>query len=157
MLGVTVEGELGMLGGIEDGVGSGMIKLTDPDEAVKFIELTGVDALALAIGTSHGAYKFKVKPKLELGIISAIQEKLPGMPLVMHGSSSVPAELLDAINQYRHCYRCLERWAAIDLRPSFSWGDYSFFQLFTYNNDAIDDHGYARKCISGWKCLGRTD
>ena len=66
----------------------------------KFIELTGVDALALAIGTSHGAYKFKAEPKLELDIISSIQKKIPGMPLVMHGSSSVPAELIDAINQY---------------------------------------------------------
>ncbi|MBA7592056.1 Fructose-bisphosphate aldolase [subsurface metagenome] len=62
--GVTVEGELGTLGGIEDGVGSGKVMLTDPNEAVKFIKLTGVDALALAIGTSHGAYKFKVKPTL---------------------------------------------------------------------------------------------
>jgi len=99
-LGVSVEGELGTLGGIEDGVGSGKVMLTDPEEAVKFIGLTGVDALALAIGTSHGAYKFKVKPKLELDIISSIQEKIPGMPLVMHGSSSVPAELIDAVNQY---------------------------------------------------------
>ncbi len=98
--GVSVEGELGTLGGIEDGVGSGKVMLTDPDEAIKFIELTGLDALALAIGTSHGAYKFKAEPKLELDIINAIQEKIPGMPLVMHGSSSVPAELIDIINQY---------------------------------------------------------
>jgi len=98
--GVTVEGELGTLGGIEDGVGSGKVKLTDPEEAIKFVELSGVDALALAIGTSHGAYKFKAKPKLALDIISAISEKLPGFPLVMHGSSSVPQELIDIINRY---------------------------------------------------------
>ncbi|MCD4669044.1 MAG: ketose-bisphosphate aldolase [Actinomycetia bacterium] len=98
--GVSVEGELGTLGGIEDGVGSGKVMLTDPEEAIKFIELTGVDALALAIGTSHGAYKFKAEPKLELDIINSIQEKIPGMPLVMHGSSSVPGDLIDMINQY---------------------------------------------------------
>jgi len=98
--GVTVEGELGTLGGIEDGVGSGQVKLTDPQEAIKFIELSGVDALALAIGTSHGAYKFKAKPELALDIISSISEKLPDFPLVMHGSSSVPQELIDIINRY---------------------------------------------------------
>jgi len=98
--GVTVEGELGTLGGIEDGVGSDIVKLTDPDEAVRFIELTGLDALALAIGTSHGAYKFKAKPTLALDIINDIEEKIPGIPLVMHGSSSVPANLIEAINKY---------------------------------------------------------
>jgi fructose-bisphosphate aldolase, class II len=98
--GVTVEGELGTLGGIEDGVGSGKVKLTDPDEAVKFISLTGVDALALAIGTSHGAYKFKAEPKLAMDIVSSVRSKAPATPLVMHGSSSVPKELIDIINQY---------------------------------------------------------
>ena len=98
--GVTVEGELGTLGGIEDGVGSGTVKLTDPDEAVRFIELTGLDALALAIGTSHGAYKFKAKPTLALDIINAIEEIIPGIPLVMHGASSVPANLIEDINKY---------------------------------------------------------
>ncbi len=99
-LGVTVEGELGTLGGIEDGVGSGIVKLTDPDEAVRFIQLTGIDTLALAIGTSHGAYKFKAKPTLAMDIINAVEEKVPGIPLVMHGSSSVPAYLIDIINKY---------------------------------------------------------
>ncbi len=98
--GVSVEGELGTLGGIEDGVGSGKVKLTDPDEAAKFIKLTGVDALALAIGTSHGAYKFKAKPTLALDIINKVVEKIPGIPLVMHGSSSVPQELIEVINKY---------------------------------------------------------
>jgi len=98
--GVSVEGELGTLGGIEDGVGSGKVMLTDPEEAVKFIKLTGVDALALAIGTSHGAYKFKVKPTLDMDIINKVVEKIPGVPLVMHGSSSVPQELIEIINKY---------------------------------------------------------
>ena len=98
--GVTVEGELGTLGGIEDSVGSGKVKLTDPDEAARFIGLTGLDALALAIGTSHGAYKFKAKPTLAMDIISAVQAKVPGLPLVMHGSSSVPHDLIDIINAY---------------------------------------------------------
>ncbi|MFO7928684.1 MAG: ketose-bisphosphate aldolase [Candidatus Humimicrobiaceae bacterium] len=98
--GVTVEGELGTLGGIEDGVGSGKVKLTDPEEAVKFIKATGVDALALAIGTSHGAYKFKAEPKLALDIVSEVSSKLGNFPLVMHGSSSVPQNLIEVINQY---------------------------------------------------------
>ncbi|MFA5015596.1 MAG: ketose-bisphosphate aldolase [Actinomycetota bacterium] len=99
-LGVTVEGELGTLGGIEDGVGSGTVMLTDPDEAARFVKLTGVDALALAIGTSHGAYKFKAKPTLAMDIINEVQKRIPGFPLVMHGSSSVPVELIEVINNY---------------------------------------------------------
>ncbi|OFW64077.1 MAG: fructose-1,6-bisphosphate aldolase, partial [Actinobacteria bacterium RBG_19FT_COMBO_36_27] len=98
--GVSVEGELGTLGGIEDGVGSGKVMLTDPDEAAKFVKLTGLDALALAIGTSHGAYKFKAEPKLAMDIINEVVRKVPGVPLVMHGSSSVPQELIEVINNY---------------------------------------------------------
>ena len=98
--GVTVEGELGTLGGIEDGVGSGKVILTDPDEAARFIELTGVDALALAIGTSHGAYKFKAKPVLAMDIVETVNKKAPETPLVMHGSSSVPKTLIDIVNRY---------------------------------------------------------
>ncbi|HHT79457.1 MAG TPA: fructose-bisphosphate aldolase class II [Actinobacteria bacterium] len=98
--GVTVEGELGTLGGIEDGVGSGISTLTDPSEAERFVKLTGVDALALAIGTSHGAYKFKEAPVLALDIVTEVKKRLPDTPLVMHGSSSVPKELIDIINNY---------------------------------------------------------
>jgi fructose-bisphosphate aldolase class II len=101
--GVTVEGELGTLGGIEDGVGSGEVNLTDPDQAVEFVERTGVDALAVAIGTSHGAYKFTTEPDrdvLAMNIIEEINKRLPNTHLVMHGSSSVPKELVDVINQY---------------------------------------------------------
>jgi fructose-bisphosphate aldolase, class II len=101
--GVTVEGELGTLGGIEDGVGSGEVHLTDPDQAVEFVQATGIDALAVAIGTSHGAYKFSRKPDgevLAMNLIEEIHQRLPETHLVMHGSSSVPRELVEEINRY---------------------------------------------------------
>jgi fructose-bisphosphate aldolase class II len=104
--GVTVEGEIGVLGGVEDGHGaggSGLEHVTDPDQAVEFAERTGVDALAIAIGTSHGAYKFTKKPDgsvLKMDILIAIHKRLPHTHLVMHGSSSVPKDLQDIINQY---------------------------------------------------------
>jgi fructose-bisphosphate aldolase, class II len=101
--GVTVEGELGTLGGIEDGVGSGEVHLTEPDQAVEFVERTGVDALAVAIGTSHGAYKFTKEPDREvlaMHIIEEINRRLPTTHLVMHGSSSVPKDLVEIINRY---------------------------------------------------------
>jgi fructose-bisphosphate aldolase class II len=104
--GVTVEGEIGVLGGVEDGHGaggSGLDHVTDPDQAVEFAERTGVDALAIAIGTSHGAYKFTKKPDgsvLKMDILIEIHKRLPHTHLVMHGSSSVPKDLQDIINQY---------------------------------------------------------
>lgn len=104
--GVTVEAELGVLGGIEDGHGaggSGLTHLTDPDQAVDFVEKTGVDALAIAIGTSHGAYKFTKKPDgevLKMDLLMEIHQRLPHVHLVMHGSSSVPQDLQDIINKY---------------------------------------------------------
>jgi len=104
--GVTVEGEIGVLGGIEDGHGAGgtgLEHITDPEQAAKFVELTGVDALAIAIGTSHGAYKFSRKPDgavLKMDRLIEIHKRLPNAHLVMHGSSSVPKELQDIINQY---------------------------------------------------------
>ncbi len=113
--GVSVEGELGCLGSLESGEGEaedghgaeGKLShdqlLTDPDEAARFVEETGVDALAVAIGTSHGAYKFTRKPDgevLAMDRIVAIHKKLPNTHLVMHGSSSVPQELQDEINRY---------------------------------------------------------
>lgn len=107
--GVTVEGEIGTLGGIEDGHGAGLTgaealaHLTDPAQAERFVADTGVDALAVAIGTSHGAYKFKKKPTgevLVMDIIKEIHRRLPNTHMVMHGSSSVPKELIDIINQY---------------------------------------------------------
>jgi len=104
--GVTVEGEIGVLGGIEDGHGaggSGLEHVTDPDQAVEFAERTGVDALAIAIGTSHGAYKFNKKPDgsvLKMDLLIQIHKRLPHTHLVMHGSSSVPKDLQDIINKY---------------------------------------------------------
>ena len=104
--GVTVEGEIGVLGGVEDGHGAGgtgLEHITDPDQAVEFAERTGVDALAIAIGTSHGAYKFTKKPDgsvLKMDVLIAIHKRLPHTHLVMHGSSSVPKELQDIVNQY---------------------------------------------------------
>lgn len=104
--GVTVEGEIGVLGGIEDGHGAGgtgLEHVTDPDQAVEFAERTGVDALAIAIGTSHGAYKFSKKPDgkvLKMDLLIEIHNRLPRTHLVMHGSSSVPKDLQDIINQY---------------------------------------------------------
>ena len=113
--GVSVEGELGCLGSLEHGAGeqedghgaTGVLShdqlLTDPDEAADFVAKTGVDALAVAIGTSHGAYKFSRKPTgetLAMSTIEAIHKKLPNTHMVMHGSSSVPQELQDIINKY---------------------------------------------------------
>ena len=104
--GVTVEGEIGVLGGIEDGHGaggSGLEHVTDPAQAEQFVKDTGVDALAVAIGTSHGAYKFTSKPTgevLKMDVIEAIHKRLPNCHMVMHGSSSVPQELLEIIRKY---------------------------------------------------------
>ena len=97
--GVTVEGEIGRLGGIEDGVGSGSAHLTDPDEAKRFVDETGVDALAIAIGTSHGAYKFKGEKRLAFDVLEKVRAKI-GIPIVLHGASSVPQELIDKINRF---------------------------------------------------------
>jgi fructose-bisphosphate aldolase class II len=114
-LGITVEGELGCLGGIEDGHGAGLSDeeiashLTDPVQAEDFVKQTGLDALAVAIGTSHGAYKSGRKdpktgeilpPALAMERIHEIHKRMPNCHMVMHGSSSVPKELVDLINQY---------------------------------------------------------
>jgi fructose-bisphosphate aldolase class II len=110
-VGVTVEGELGTLGGVEDGHGSGVVSLTDPAQAVDFVERTGVDALAVAVGTSHGAYKFTRPPDadvLAMELIEDIHERLPETHLVMHGSSSVPRDLVDRINRFGG--RIAETW-----------------------------------------------
>jgi fructose-bisphosphate aldolase, class II len=98
--GVSVEAELGRLGGVEEDVkvDEGSAFLTDPKEAVEFVKETGCDALAAAIGTSHGAYKFSGRQSLHFEVIEAINEKLPGTPIVMHGSSSVPEEEVRRIN-----------------------------------------------------------
>lgn len=101
--GVVVEAELGRLGGIEEnvvGVDDVSAHLTDPAQAEEFVKRTGCDSLAVAIGTSHGAYKFKSEPKIAFHVIEEIQKRLPGFPLVMHGASSVLKEFKDLINKY---------------------------------------------------------
>lgn len=98
--GISVEAELGMLGGVEEDikVDEHHACLTDPDEAKEFVERTGCDSLACAIGTSHGAYKFKGQQSLHFEVLEKIKELLPGFPLVMHGSSSVPQYEVKRIN-----------------------------------------------------------
>ena len=100
--GVMVEGELGRLAGIEDSVNvSGQdAAFTDPAEVEEFVARTGVDSLAIAIGTSHGAFKFKGEPRLRFDILEEIQKRLPGFPIVLHGASSVIPEYVDMINRY---------------------------------------------------------
>ena len=110
--GVTVEGELGVLAGVEDEVSAAESHYTKPEEVVDFVTKTGVDSLAISIGTSHGAYKFTpeqctvdpatgllVPPPLAFDVLKAIEEKLPGFPIVLHGSSSVPQDEVKIINE----------------------------------------------------------
>lgn len=100
--GVTVEGELGTISGIEDGVSSDKGLYTDPQQALDFVRRTGVDSLAVAVGTSHGAYKFKPgqKPKLRFDILQEIEQVLPELPIVLHGASSVNQEDVKTINEF---------------------------------------------------------
>ena len=102
--GVVVEGELGQLAGIEDNikVDTKDASYTDPDQVEEFVKSTGVDSLAIAIGTSHGAYKFKPgqKPQLRFDILEEVQKRMPGFPIVLHGASSVIPEYVATINQY---------------------------------------------------------
>lgn len=100
--GVVVEAELGRLAGIEDAVNVNDrdATFTDPDQAVEFVERTGVDSLAIAIGTSHGAYKFKGEPRLDFERLEKISNLLPGFPLVLHGASTVLPEFVDLCNTY---------------------------------------------------------
>lgn len=110
---VTVEGELGVLAGVEDEVSSDVCHYTKPEEVIDFTSRTGVDSLAISIGTSHGAYKFKpeqctrdpktghlVPPPLAFDVLAAVEKQLPGFPIVLHGSSSVPQEYVDIINKF---------------------------------------------------------
>ena len=102
--GVVVEGELGRLEGVEDDVkvSAEDASYTNPAQVQEFVERTGVDSLAIAIGTSHGAYKFKpgTKPQLRFDILKEVEKRLPGFPIVLHGSSSVPQEFVEMINTY---------------------------------------------------------
>lgn len=98
--GVVVEAELGVLAGVEDDVKSDVHIYTDPDQAVDFVNRTGVDSLAIAIGTSHGAYKFAGEAKLRFDILEEVQNKLPGFPIVLHGASSVDQVSVETCNKY---------------------------------------------------------
>ena len=100
--GVVVEAELGKLAGIEDDVkvADSDAMFTDPDEAERFVKLTGCDSLAIAIGTSHGAYKFKGEAKLRFDILEEVSKRLPNFPIVLHGASSVPQEFVEMCNKY---------------------------------------------------------
>jgi fructose-bisphosphate aldolase class II len=100
--GVVVEGELGTLSGVEDDVkvADGDAMYTDPNQVEEFVKSTGVDSLAIAIGTSHGAYKFKGTPKLRFDILEEVGNRLPGFPIVLHGASSVMPEYVAMINKY---------------------------------------------------------
>lgn len=102
---VTVEGELGVLAGIEDEVQAAHSHYTNPDDVEDFVKKTNVDSLAISIGTSHGAYKFKVKPgesvpPLRFDILEEIEKRIPGFPIVLHGASSVPQKIVEEINSY---------------------------------------------------------
>ena len=98
--GVWVEAELGRLAGVEEDVSSEHSIYTDPDQAVEFVERSGCDSLAIAIGTSHGAYKFKGEAKLDFERLEKIDGLMPGYPLVLHGASSVPQEFVEMCNAY---------------------------------------------------------
>ena len=100
--GVVVEGELGQLAGVEDEVSVENHSYTDPGQVQEFVEKTGVDSLAIAIGTSHGAFKFKPgqKPQLRFDILEEVSERLPGFPIVLHGASSVIPEFVEMVNKY---------------------------------------------------------
>lgn len=100
--GVVVEAELGRLAGIEDAVNvsAADAMYTDPDQVQEFVTQTGVDSLAIAIGTSHGAFKFKGEPRLRFDILEEVGKRLPGFPIVLHGASSVPQYLVEQINEY---------------------------------------------------------
>jgi fructose-bisphosphate aldolase class II len=102
---VTVEGELGVLAGVEDEVSSQQSHYTKPEEVEDFVKRTGVDSLAISIGTSHGAYKFKVKPgesppPLRFDILEEVERRISGFPIVLHGASSIPQNIVDEINKY---------------------------------------------------------
>ncbi len=99
---VTVEGELGVLAGVEDEVSAENHTYTRPEEVEDFVKKTGVDSLAISIGTSHGAFKFKPgqNPEIRLDILAEIEKRIPGFPIVLHGSSSVPKQYVDLINKF---------------------------------------------------------
>lgn len=121
---VTVEAELGKLAGIEDDVNVSAedAKFTDPDQAVEFVERSGVDSLAIAIGTSHGAYKFAGEPRLDFARLEKISALLPNYPLVLHGASSVIPKYLEMCNQYGAAIPGAKGVPEDMLREAAKWG-----------------------------------
>ena len=110
---VTVEAELGVLAGVEDEISASvdMARYTDPDQALEFVKRTGVDSLAVAIGTSHGPHKFKGESHLQFDILEKIQEKLPSFPFVLHGASSIPQ---DYVARFKKCGGKIEDAKVVD-------------------------------------------
>lgn len=98
--GVSVEGELGVLAGVEEDVKSNVHKYTDPQQALDFVTRTNIDSLAIAIGTSHGAFKFKDEPTLRFDILEEVSRLMPNLPIVLHGASNVPQQFIETINKY---------------------------------------------------------
>jgi len=150
--GVAVEGELGTLGGIEDATAASTVQLTDPAQVAEFVERTGVDALAVAIGTSHGAYKFKAEPKLALDLVPRIHANAGETRLVMHGSSSVPQELVSMINQYPAVHVAE---GVLSVAGYFS-GDQQEPETRTYRLDSASEMARCGEDLQGFSCMKRS-
>ena len=156
--GVTVEGELGTLGGIEDETATSEVQLTDPDKAGEFVEKTGVDCLAVAIGTSHGAYKFKVAPKLALDLIPKISQNAK-RPLVMHGSSSVPQEMVALINEHPviHLVGTKEGSTTLEITGLFKGEDDKLLkETRSYGLSSTEDMAKCGNDLTGFKCMKKS-
>lgn len=169
--GVTVEAELGALAGIEDDVrvSDSDARYTSPTEAAEFVERTGCDSLAIAIGTSHGAYKFKpgTQPQLRFDLLQAIMEQLPGFPLVLHGASGVPREYVQTINAFGGSMAHAVGIPDDQLRQAASLGickinvasdlriatTAALRQYLTLHPDEFDPRGYLRAARSNMQTL----
>lgn len=149
--GVSVEGELGTLGGIEDETAASKVQLTDPKQVAEFAEKTGADALAVAIGTSHGAYKFKEEPKLAMDLIPEIYENAGDTRLVMHGSSSVPQDLVALINEYPVVH--LAGNGTLEITGFFGSDS---LETRTYDLASADDMAGCGKDMQGFSCMKKS-
>jgi fructose-bisphosphate aldolase, class II len=147
--GVSAEGELGNLGGIEDDTKSSSTLLTDPEQVLEFVTKTGVDCLAVAIGTSHGAYKFKAEPRLALDLLPKIKKNAKGARLVMHGSSSVPQEFISSINKYPVIHIAENKISINGLFNEVS-------EKKSYDLDSEKDMENLRKDLKNFSCMKRS-
>ena len=150
--GVSVEGELGTLGGIEDETAAATVQLTDPDEVAEFVARTGVDALAVAIGTSHGAYKFKTAPTLALDLVPKIHRNAGSTRLVMHGSSSVPQDLVALINEYPVVHL---RGTTLEV-AGYMHGNEKEVARMTYDTGSEADMAQLGKDLQQFSCLKKS-